>query len=151
MSKDKRYIPDHLIARPVEPVDNIRYTSIDNPQERLEAANRIVQNLELKGQVSDGYHTFDELYEHRYRLFIAYLNTLEEWRQQEFSHVKTIPYWKSRINSEGESYEGYFVAGIEDKITYHLPNRLWDKTLVPEIPNGRWDGHTPQDILERLI
>lgn len=92
---------------------------------------------------SDGYHTFDELYEHRCILFIAFLNSLQYKPATYFA-------WKSKTNSDGSKWEGWFVAGIEDKITYHLPIRYWNNLNVPEVEKGRWDGHTSKEVLERL-
>jgi hypothetical protein len=100
------------------------------------------------GQVSDGYHTFDELYDHRCLLFCA-LSRYDEGDTY---------CWKSGKHHDGSSYEGWFIAGIELKsatgsktITYHLPVKYWDlfngqdKETAPE-----WDGHTSADVLQRL-
>jgi len=97
------------------------------------------------GETSDGYHTFNELYEHRHMLFLALMAS--------HSHYA----WFSRLHSDGTSMVGWFVAGIDldDKtITYHLPERLFDlvkethATLLDKAPE--WDGHTPADVVERL-
>ena len=101
------------------------------------------------GTISDGYHTFDELYEHRIVLFI-----------QLCSWIKSNglgPYvWKSLLHSDGSKFDGWFVAGIGTlpghQMTYHLPLSKWDEcddlTELPRAPE--WDGHTPADVLERL-
>jgi hypothetical protein len=95
---------------------------------------------ENKGNVSDGYHTFDELYEHRHVLFGAL--------------IKIYGGWKSKHHSDGTSYDGWFIAGTEinnKQISYHLPMRLWDK--FPGIEKEKapeWDGHTPEDVVNRL-
>jgi len=102
-------------------------------------------------QVSDGYHTFNELYEHRYLLFCA-LSQMASLRREP-------PYfWKSRthwIESELQPvWEGWFAAGIEldgKMITYHLPLTYWD--LFEGIDREQappHDGHTSQDVIERL-
>ncbi len=92
------------------------------------------------GETSDGYHTFNELYEHRHRLFIALC-----------AHVDS---WKSRLHDDGSFLEGWFIAGIntpQGQATYHLPNRLWDDLKAPEMANApKWDGHTSNDVLDRL-
>jgi hypothetical protein len=93
------------------------------------------------GQVSDGYHTFDELYEHRCLLWALVCNV-------DGSGFKT------RKNDKGEEWPGWFIAGIDTdygQITYHLPDRLWDLLTVPEFErNVGYDGHTAQDTLGRL-
>ena len=50
--------------------------------------------MEDKSQISDGYHTFAELYEHRHALFIALANT----------YAPTA--FKTLKNKEGEKWEG---------------------------------------------
>jgi hypothetical protein len=102
--------------------------------------------------ISDGYHTFDELYQHRNALFIGicticYLN--------ESSYAKIA--WKSRRHDDGElAFNGeYFVLGLGNRpgemITYHLPISYWEKCeLFAEIETSLYDGHTSDDVLKRL-
>jgi len=92
---------------------------------------------------SDGYHTFDELYEHRIALFIALMHN---------TSPKDHRIWKSEFNSDGNKLDGWFVAGIDDKITYHLPMKYWKSLFVSEIlDKGLWDGHKSSDVIERLL
>jgi|SRR5882672_3146735 len=103
------------------------------------------------GEVSDGYHTFNELYEHRHLLFCA-LSQMADLRREP-------PYvWKSRNHwIEGKLepvWPGWFLAGIDlgsGMITYHLPNECWDlfRGIERETPPLH-DGHTSQDVIERL-
>jgi hypothetical protein len=100
------------------------------------------------GLISDGYHTFDELYSHRVQLFIALCKHLDysgrEWP------------WRSKLHSDGSSFEGWFVLGLYKKpgeqITYHLPMSKWDECRFAETLERapEWDGHTSADVLERL-
>lgn len=100
--------------------------------------------MEDKGNISDGYHTFDELYEHRIVLFAALLNRLPKRKA-----------WKSRKHDDGSSYEGWFIAGYGikegEQITYHIPDSHWDLFKVEEKERAPvWDLHTPNDVLDRL-
>lgn len=95
------------------------------------------------GSISDGYHTFDELYEHRFLLYLAFLRVCPFFA------------WKSRQHADGTMYDGWFIVGVDlpaGPITYHLPERLWDLTsFLDEVPQApAWDGHTPDDVLTRL-
>lgn len=96
-----------------------------------------------RGEVSDGYHTFNELYEHRFLLFI---NFLRANRQNAF---------KTLLNDAGEAWDGHFIAGLQmlnGQITYHLPIRLWEMLDVEVIErNTGYDGHNSNDVLERLV
>lgn len=79
--------------------------------------------------ISDGYHTFAELYEHRHALFIALCFELQD-AADEFGYESDV--WRSRLHSDGTMFDGWFVMGINRdrgrQITYHLPERLWSKT-----------------------
>lgn len=90
------------------------------------------------GQISDGYHTFDELYYHRMVLFSVICNTFKEHS------------WKSWHHADGTMYEDYFIVGVttpEGEYTYHYHKDHWDMFQVPEIEKGHeWDGHQPGDI-----
>lgn len=95
------------------------------------------------GSISDGYHTFDELYDHRNLLFLALCDAEGGG-------------WCSLKQSDGSQVEGWFIAGISldsGSVTYHLPLRLWDLAcscceMLPIAPE--WDGHTSDDVLCRL-
>jgi len=94
--------------------------------------------------ISDGYHTFGELYEHRIELWIALLN---RYRRN---------CWKSRRHSDGTIWKGWFLAGMYtekgQQMTYHLPQKYWNR--LPDIEVKRkapeFDGHTPNDVIKRL-
>ena len=96
------------------------------------------------GEVSDGYHTFNELYAHRVRLFSSLM------------HAYSALSWWSRKHSDGEEWDGWVIAGIttpEGEITYHLP--VEEIEFLPEgteLEFGKeWDGHEANDVLDRLL
>lgn len=114
-----------------------------------ESVNALIQDNELDtNKISDGYHTFKELYDHRIQLFIALLNRIDP---EHFGDDA----WKSKKHSDGTSWDGWFIAGLfkekGQQITYHLPIEKWDELRVPELPQApEFDGHTPADVIERL-
>lgn len=97
-----------------------------------------------KGEISDGYHTFNELYEHRHFLFRA------------LCKCYSLTAWKSKKHDDGTSIKGWFIAGIVNPkgkgITYHIPMRLWKNfsmnTTLHRAP--KWDGHTSKGVIKRL-
>ena len=93
------------------------------------------------GKISDGYHTFDELYYHRMILFSIICNTYPSKA------------WKSKMHADGTMYPGYFIAGIDTPsgtYSYHCELKYWDKFNVKHLLIAQeWDGHQPGDI-ERL-
>ncbi len=97
-----------------------------------------------KGEISDGYHTFNELYEHRHALFITLMNTHFELS------------WKSKLHDDGTMFEGgWFIAGMTlptGTVTYHLPIRFWSRCDGVELVRSPpWDGHTPGDVVDRIM
>lgn len=96
--------------------------------------------------VSDGYHTFGELYEHRCLLFIALLSNTP----------RCLP-WRAHKHPDGSMYQGWFIAGMTlptGMITYHLPLKYWNLLspypVVTYETAPAWDGHTSRDVLARL-
>lgn len=107
---------------------------------------------------SDGYHTFDELYDHRITLYIAMCRNLQGFERHDSSAYlkggKRV--WRSRLHSDGSSFDGWFVLGINraegKQITYHLPVSRWSECDFAETLERapEYDGHSSEDVLERL-
>lgn len=95
-----------------------------------------------KGEVSDGYHTFNHLYNHRDLLFLN------------LTAANPAISFKTRLNDKKEKWDGLFILGMNTEhgqITYHLPDQLWDMAAVKEVDyNFDYDGHTPDDVCDRL-
>jgi hypothetical protein len=103
----------------------------------------------------DGYHTFEELYEHRMALFVLLCNELARHHSSANASMKP---WKSKLHSDGTMFDGdWFIAGINtakgEQMTYHLRTSIyWDALKVQEMPNApEWDGHTAEDVVKRLL
>lgn len=94
------------------------------------------------GKVSDGDHTFDELYDHRCTLFAALCNTHPEMA------------WKSLHHDDGSMFDNYFICGMNTpygQATYHYHISKWNLFHVQELTNApKYDGHTPEEALERI-
>jgi len=95
------------------------------------------------GDISDGYHTFNELYHHRAVLFSVICNQ------------NPLCSWKAKKHHDGSMYDGMFIVGIntpEGQATYHydiVP--YWDVFCVPEGEFApEWDGHTPDEAIKRI-
>ncbi|MGL5329838.1 MAG: hypothetical protein ACRDD7_11240 [Peptostreptococcaceae bacterium] len=99
-------------------------------------------DVESKGEISDGYHTFDELYHHRMMLFAVVCNTYY------------VTAWKSWKHHDDTMYDDYFIVGIDTPkghYSYHYHKDNWDMFEVKEVVNApMWDGHEPKDI-DRLL
>lgn len=99
--------------------------------------------------ISDGYHTFGELYAHRYQLFLALCAALT------CLPVPCQP-WRSVLHADGTMFDDSFIMGVTlptgQLITYHLPLRHWELTNFAETCEMAppWDGHTSDDVLQAL-
>lgn len=115
------------------------------------AKGEVVRTFELPEdhEVSDGYHTFNDVYDHR-RALTALLASAaasegDSWRSKAH-HPEDSPMFEG----------GYFIVGIElpnGPITYHYKLSHWDDfAAVPEIPHApKWDGAAPPVTVDRLL
>lgn len=117
---------------------------------------KITIEVENYGKVSDGYHTIDELYDHRITLYIALANA-QHTIYGEFGGMTDFhAVWRSKLHSDGTSYDGWFILGIRKEkgrqITYHIPLERWDETdFADTLENApEWDGHTSANVLSRV-
>ena len=105
--------------------------------------NITIQNFKKEGmdasEISDGYHTFGELYDHRAKLFSM------------VCRMFPIAAWKSKKHSDGSMFDDMFIVGIstpQGDYTYHydiVP--YWDLFPVKELKSAPiYDGHQPSDI-----
>ena len=112
-------------------------------------------------EASDGYHTMEELYEHRFALWMAFCCIADEMADTEEALVADSKWptpWMSRLHSDGSSYDGWFVLGMETRpghqMTYHLPDKYWEKCIAFAPVRARapeFDGHTSADVLNRIM
>ena len=97
------------------------------------------------GELSDGFHTFNGLYEQRMILFAALVKAYKDKA------------WKSYRHEDGECCfgGGWFIVGIdtpEGSYTYHYENKYWDMFDCVDLPRAKhWDGHTEADAETRLM
>lgn len=90
------------------------------------------------GELSDGYHTIDELYAHRMNLFAV------------ICHQNKERAWKSCWHHDNTAFDDYFIVGVqtpEGQFTYHVHMdhwKLFDVRILDRAP--KWDGHTSDDV-----
>ena len=105
-----------------------------------------LQDIADSGELSDGYHSFNELYEFRKLYNAAFFNNLPS----------SIKVHKSKKHSDGEFCfgGGWFIVMAElptGQISNHYELKDWDlfKCQEQEIADV-WDEHTPEDVNKRL-
>jgi hypothetical protein len=104
---------------------------------KAKAAKELDTNL-----ISDGYHTFGELYAHRIELFIALCRVLT-WH----------PTFKGSVYRQQVDDE-WFILGMTneagEQMSYHIPMEKYPECGFALWKVPAWDGHTSADVLARL-
>ena len=103
----------------------------------------LIEPEPVNGEMSDGYHTFNELYHHRALLFSVIVRNYPELC------------WKSKKHHDGYMYDGMFIVGIDTpdgQASYHYDiEPYWDMFDCKELEFApEWDGHTPSQAIERI-
>lgn len=113
-----------------------------NGEATISTVNNFLKFLRDEGVssqgISDGYHTFEELYYHRMILFSLICKAHKDKA------------WKSKQHHDGTMFDGYFIVGIdtpEGRYSYHYDLQYWDDFDVKELERApEYDGHKPSDI-----
>lgn len=119
--------------------------------DKIEELNKLIhetikrENLSAK-DISDGHHTFRELYRQRIILFCIICNL--------FSDIS----WKSKKHFDNENdpmFNGDFIAGIntpDGVATFHMKLEYWNLFDIPEIERApKYDLYSTEDVLQRLL
>lgn len=91
----------------------------------------------VDGDMSDGYHTFDELYNHRCLLFI------------------NLCLLNSKMCAWRPDFEGWFALYWDcrtGQMSYHIPDKYLYlvEGKIKRDDEHKWDGHKSQDVIDRL-
>ena len=118
---------------------------------RAARINRLIKSSSEKGHIlakdiSDGHHTFGELYRQRIAMFSVICNCFPELS------------WKSRKHFDEENdpmFNDDFIVGINTPkgiACCHVKLEYWDLFDVLEIENApKYDNYTLDDVIERLL
>lgn len=141
-----------IIDIPTDKYNSIVFNDVDKLREcivngkLLEEEDILKFYYEDKGEISDGYHTFDQLYHQRAILFATIVNQNKDKAWKSFKHSDG----KYCFDSDGE----WFIVGIDTpqgSYTYHYSKEYWDMFDCQELECGKeWDGHTEEDVTRLL-
>jgi len=106
---------------------------------------------DIRGNYSDGFHTYNELYEFRKVYNAALFN---EWGKYDIPSYDVHKSWK---HNDGELCFGggwFIVVAVlpTGQISNHYKAEDWDLFKIPEVEKAKYtfDGHTSSDVLKRL-
>ena len=153
----KEYVPeplnDHYAIPAFIASENKRQAYIAGATEQ----KAIDDELCKSGEASDGYHTFNELYDYRMLYNAAFFNKLACYDNQASGSWKVeYDVHKSKKHSDGEDCfgGGWFIVMAElptGQISNHYEMKYWDLFKIPEKEKANvWDGHTPKEAADRL-
>ena len=115
----------------------------DTEMERRKAICEVAGIAEID-DLSDGFHTFKQLYYQRMMLFAVIVKQNKDRA------------WKSLRHEDGELCfgGGWFIVGIdtpEGSYTYHYENKYFDLFDCEILDYSKhWDGHTEKDVTRLL-
>lgn len=115
----------------------------DTEKKRIDAICEVAGVKEID-DLSDGFHTFRQLYYQRMMLFATIVKQNRDRA------------WKSLRHEDGELCfgGGWFIVGIdtpEGSYTYHYENKYFDLFDCEILDYGKhWDGHTEKDVTRLL-
>jgi hypothetical protein len=144
----------NVIARYLAPYESDPTFSTSRSPEAINTAVQLFKDIGDgfdTDKISDGYHTFGELYEFRKQYNRLLFNS---WAKDGLYNVH-----KSKKHHDGEECFGvpdkwFIVVAVlpTGQISNHYKMSEWDSFKMPDHPTALFpfDGHTPQDVLERL-
>lgn len=137
---------DDFVKHKKEVLERIakREREIDKYIKELETLDQ--QSCKNKGEISDGHHTFNQLYHQRAILFATIVNQNKDKAWKSFKHSDG----HYCFDEDGEM----FIVGIDTpkgSYTYHYHKKYWDYFNCKELECGKvWDGHTEEDVTRLL-
>lgn len=148
------HLPAHLkgVSQVISNVAELLYSQLSDGPEKSAGLRKLLEAKDCfvraalntpstvqAGQLSDGYHTYNELYAHRMQLFAVIC-------KQNATNA-----WKSKLHHDGTMSEDYFIVGIDTpmgQFTYHYPMLHWGMFQVRELERApEYDGHTADDVV----
>ena len=116
----------------------------DTPYKPLNLRETMKEGYPI-GTITDGYHSFDELYEHRNLLFLNFL-IHADYREEVTTYY-----------TEDPNIPGWILVVMKSKklgqISYHMEEGYSQfLKYITKIPweQHEWDGHTSQEVIYRL-
>lgn len=120
------------------------YSTGESRQDVIQSPIKANEEKIHTGEISDGYHTFAELYYQRAILFAC---LCQAYKDKAFV---------SKRHADGTFYPDMFIAGLktpDGNYTFHIEDEFFHLFEgVREYDYApTWDGHTPKDVHRLLL
>jgi len=119
----------------------------------VESINYLISNTKVDTErISDGSHTFEDLYNHRIILYLSILGLIKD--------NPNYKVWYAHKHSDGSVWKGWIVVGVlniltTEQISYHMDSKyeyILASMNVLMLEFGLvWDGYSADDVLDRLL
>ena len=119
--------------------------------EKIDDINKMILDSKLSGEIStkdisDGHHTFGELYKHRIILFCTLCNLLPGISFKSKKHF---------AEENDPIFDDSFIAGINTPLgvaTYHIKLEYWDLFNIPEVDRApKYDNYNGDEVITRVL
>ena len=163
--KEHKDIRDENSVIPLFGIKTKYIPNIEHPAKRYfdvniycDYTNKVDKYIKIfpNGDVSDGYHTFDELYYYRLCYNAIFINTLVKLINENPAKFKDIKVCKSKKHFGGELCYGggWFIVMISTpwgQISNHYKLEYWNmfNCRIVDV-SWKWDGHGMKEAMERL-
>jgi hypothetical protein len=122
----------------------------NKPTNIVKDLNSIIYNLDSKNrkQISDKYHSFDDLYNYRMMYNAGFFNLLNDV----FNPIKSKKHNDGELCFNGESFIVCINIPELGQIDNHYNFTEWDYFNIPEVEKSpyKFDNHTSKMVEERM-
>ena len=107
----------------------------------------------IENDISDGYHTFKELYDYRMAYNALWVNEINRsGKSNDYQLHKSIKHSDGELCFGG----GWFIVSLKlptGQVSNHYKLEYWDLFKIPEYERSiiEYDGHTPELAKERMF
>lgn len=151
VSKVKHILLEAKVQEVQDDSDQLDSVVVETPFSTTRIDPEKYKNLKFTDDldgISDGFHTFRELYRYRLLYNVAFLN--------ELAKSGAVEMCKSLRHNDGEKVFGgdWFIVMVNlptGQISNHYHISYWDLFKIPEKDKAfPWDGHTAEEAADRL-
>lgn len=148
-------------AEQVVEILNKNIIKMENLEQFQEIQKSILDTPDnVRGEYSDGFHSYEELYTFR-KVYNAVL--FNEWGNQDGFYTNGVMNPMHDVHKSWRHYDGELCFGggwfvvvamlPTGQITNHYEEKDWDLFQIPETYKAKyeWDGHSSSDVVNRLL